>query len=276
MNKSLFLAVLLATAGCQLAAAESPATGAHAKAMPVAAEVTLITARVESTNPKTRTLVIKDAQGNETAIKVGKSVPDFDKIKKGDAADNGATYRVHIIGFAKIVGDLIAGLKSVVMFFFVAVLIATGLLYWYTRCLRSTLVVIVITMGAVVWQLGLLTVLGFELDPYSILVPFLVFAIGVSHGAQKLNGIMQDTGRGCHPYVAARYTFRRLFLAGFTALASDAVGFAVLLIIQIQVIQDLAITASIGVIVLIFTNLILIPVTLSYICLLYTSDAADE
>ena len=84
MTKSLFLAVLLATAGFQVVAAESPATGAHAKAMPVAAEVTLITARVESTNPKTRTLVIKDAQGNETAMKVGKSVPDSDKIKKGD------------------------------------------------------------------------------------------------------------------------------------------------------------------------------------------------
>lgn len=184
-----------------------------------------------------------------------------------DGADDGAAgaISVHIIGFAKIVADLIAGLKSVVMFFFVAVLIATSLLYWYTRCLRSTLVVVLITLGAVVWQLGLLTLFGFELDPYSILVPFLVFAIGVSHGAQKLNGILQDTGRGCHPYVAARYTFRRLFLAGFTALASDGIGFAVLMIIQIQVIQDLAITASIGVLVLIFTNLILIPVVLSYI-----------
>ena len=143
----------------------------------------------------------------------------LEEVRDKFQAESGGKTQVHIIGFAKIVGDLIAGLKSVVMFFFVAVLIATGLLYWYTRCLRSTLVVIVITMGAVVWQLGLLTVLGFELDPYSILVPFLVFAIGVSHGAQKLNGIMQDTGRGCHPYVAARYTFRRLFLAGFTARA---------------------------------------------------------
>ncbi len=177
----------------------------------------------------------------------------------------GSGISMEIIGFAKIVADLIAGMKSVVMFFFIAVLIATSLLYWYARCLRSTLVVVVITIGAVVWQLGLLTLLGFELDPYSILVPFLVFAIGVSHGAQKLNGILQDTGRGCHPYVAARYTFRRLFLAGFTALASDGIGFAVLMIIQIPVIQDLAITASIGVLVLIFTNLILIPVVLSYI-----------
>ena len=65
--------------------------------------------------------------------------------------------------------------------------------------------------------------------------------------------------------MASRYTFRRLFLAGVTALLSDGVGFAVLMIIQIQVIQDLAITASIGVLVLIFTNLILIPILLSYL-----------
>ena len=176
-----------------------------------------------------------------------------------------ARVKLHIIGFAKIVGELIDGLFSVMLFFVGAVIIAALLLYWYTRCWRSTLVVILVTIGAVIWQLGLLTLFGFELDPYSILVPFLVFAIGVSHGAQKLNGVLQDIGRGCDKYVAARYTFRRLFLAGFTALASDGIGFAVLMIIQIQVIQDLAITATIGVMVLIFTNLILIPVVLSYL-----------
>jgi predicted RND superfamily exporter protein len=94
-------------------------------------------------------------------------------------------------------------------------------------------------------------------------VPFLVFAIGVSHGAQKMNGIMQDIGRGTHKLVAARYTFRRLFLAGLTALLADAVGFAVLMVIDIPVIRELAMTASIGVAVLIFTNLLLLPVLLS-------------
>ena len=87
----------------------------------------------------------------------------------------------------------------------------------------------------------------------------------MSHGAQKMNGIMQDIGRGAHRLVAARYTFRRLFLAGLTALLADAVGFAVLMVIDIPVIQDLALTASIGVAVLIFTNLILLPVLLTYV-----------
>ncbi|MDD3444312.1 MAG: MMPL family transporter [Zavarzinia sp.] len=171
---------------------------------------------------------------------------------------------IHVTGFAKVVGDLIAGLKQVLIFFAAAIAICSAVLYWYTRCPRSTFLVVLCSLIAVVWLLGLLPTLGYELDPYSMLVPFLVFAIGMSHGAQKMNGIMQDIGRGTHKLVAARYTFRRLFLAGLTALLADAVGFAVLMVIDIRVIQDLAVTASIGVAVLIFTNLVLLPILLSY------------
>lgn len=171
---------------------------------------------------------------------------------------------LHITGFVKVVGDLIDGLRQVLLFFAAAMLIATLMLYAFTRCLRSTFLVMGCSLVAVVWQLGLVALLGFELDPYSVLVPFLVLAIGMSHGAQKMNGIMQDIGRGMHRQVAARFTFRRLFLAGLTALLCDAVGFAVLMLIHIKVIQDLALIASIGVAVLVFTNLILLPVLLSY------------
>ncbi|WP_310462625.1 MMPL family transporter [Sphaerotilus sp.] len=171
---------------------------------------------------------------------------------------------MHITGFAKLVGDLIDGVRYVLAFFALAVAIAAAMVYWFTRCVRSTLLVVASSLVAVVWQLGLLPTLGYALDPYSMLVPFLVFAIGMSHGAQKMNGIMQDIGRGTHRLVAARYTFRRLFLAGLTALLADAVGFGVLLMIDIQVIRELAVAASIGVAALIFTNLILLPVLLSF------------
>jgi len=173
--------------------------------------------------------------------------------------------RIHVTGFAKVVGDLIEGLQQVLMFFGLALAICAAVLFGYTRCSRSTALVVACSVIAVVWQFGLLALLHYELDPYSVLVPFLVFAIGMSHGAQKMNGIMQDIGRGTHRVVAARYTFRRLFVAGLTALLCDAVGFAVLALIKIQVIQDLAAVASIGVAVLIFTNLVLLPILLSYV-----------
>ena len=173
--------------------------------------------------------------------------------------------KIYIVGFAKLVGDLIDGVYQVAAYFAIAAAIAALSIFLYTGCIRSALLVVACSIVAVLWQLGIVRALGFELDPYSILVPFLVFAIGVSHGAQKMNGIMQDVGRGTNKYIAARYTFRRLFVAGLTALLADAVGFAVLMVIDIPVIKNLALMASIGVAVLIFTNLLLLPVLLSHV-----------
>jgi len=107
--------------------------------------------------------------------------------------------RIHVIGFAQLVGDLIHGVIQVLTYFIFAALICTLIIFLYTRCGRSTLLVVSCSIVAVSWQLGIIRLLGFVLDPYSVLVPFLIFAIGVSHGAQKMNGIMQDIGRGTHP-----------------------------------------------------------------------------
>jgi uncharacterized protein len=205
---------------------------------------------------------------HETDPQTGKQL-DYAALSKGlehiRAKYQNAGLAIHITGFAKVVGDMIDGLHSVLLFFCAAIAIASALLYWYTRCARSSALVVLCSLIAVVWQLGIVTTLHFQLDPYSILVPFLVFAIGMSHGAQKMNGIMQDIGRGTHKLVAARYTYRRLFLAGLTALLCDVIGFAVLALVRIQAIQDLALIASLGVGVLIFTNLILLPILLSYV-----------
>ena len=179
--------------------------------------------------------------------------------------------RVHITGFAKVVGDLIEGAGQVAMFFLIAMAITLVLLFLYSRCLRSSITVLLCSVIAVVWQIGLLRVLGYGLDPYSMLIPFLVFAIGVSHGVQMINSILHGTASGKDADGAARFAFRSLYVPGLTALVSDGIGFATLMVIEIQVIHDLAIAASVGVLVVVLTNLVLLPV-----CLLYTSDAADD
>jgi uncharacterized protein len=171
---------------------------------------------------------------------------------------------VRIVGFSMIVGDMINGINEILSFFAISLLIATAFLFWYTRCIRSTLLVVFASVIAVTWQVGLLNTIGYSLTPYSVLVPFLIFAIGMSHGAQKMNGVMQDIGRGTPPLVAARYTFRRLFVAGFAALMCDAASFAVLMTIHIRAIQQLALVASIGVAILVVTNLLMLPMMLSY------------
>ncbi len=172
---------------------------------------------------------------------------------------------VHIIGFPKIIGDLLEGIGAIVLFAVITLVITAILLWIYTRCIRATLAPLASSVMAVVWQLGLLNLLGFGLNAYSILVPFLILAVGVSHGVQIINGIALNMHESGHRLMAARLAFRGLYIAGMTALISDGVGFATLLVIDIEVIQELGIAASVGVMAIIFTNLVLLPVFMSYI-----------
>lgn len=177
---------------------------------------------------------------------------------------NSDKIEIRVTGFAKIVGDLIEGASQVVMFFGIALLITLIMMYIYSRSIKSTVATIACSMVAVVWQLGFLNLMGMGLDPYSMLVPFLIFAIGVSHGVQVVSAIALKQGEGYQSLDASRLAFRGLYVAGLTALLTDGFGFATLMIIDIPVIRDLAIAASVGVAVIILTNLVLLPLIMSY------------
>lgn len=172
---------------------------------------------------------------------------------------------VHIIGFAKMVGDVADGAKGVLLFFAIAIAVTTIMVFFFCRSVMLTILPIACSLIAVVWQMGLLSVMGFGIDPMSILVPFLVFAIGVSHGVQMINSTGKRVAAGMDAKTAAQASFRKLLVPGGVALLSDTVGFLTLLIIEIGVIRELAITASLGVAVIILTNLILLPVLMSFV-----------
>jgi predicted RND superfamily exporter protein len=171
----------------------------------------------------------------------------------------------HIIGFAKVIGDITDGAKRVVLFFVIAFFITALLVYIYSQSIKLTIIPLVCSLVAVVWQLGILPLLGFGIDPMSILVPFLIFAIGVSHGVQMISSFRSEVFLGNSSLDSAKISFRRLLVPGAIALISDTIGFITILLIDIEIIQEMAITASLGVAVIILTNLFLLPVLVSYI-----------
>ncbi|QGX40954.1 efflux RND transporter permease subunit [Permianibacter aggregans] len=173
--------------------------------------------------------------------------------------------KVHIIGFAKMIGDVAEGARGVLMFFAIAIAITAVLLYLFTHSARLTFLPITCSLIAVVWQLGSLNLMGFGIDPMSILVPFLVFAIGVSHSVQLVNAFATELSTGLTPFEAIKNACGRVWGPGISGLLSDVVGFLTLLLIKIEIIQELAVTAALGVGMLLFTNLILLPCLLSWV-----------
>lgn len=171
---------------------------------------------------------------------------------------------VHIIGFAKVIGDITDGARGVLLFFGIAIVLTAFLLYYFSQSLILTILPLVTSFCAVVWQLGILNLLGFGIDPLSILVPFLIFAIALSHATQMLRSFRFEYNVGGTEMHAARASFSNLFIPGTIAIVTDTVGFLTIWLVKVPIIQELAITASIGVSLIILTDRFLLPVLLSY------------
>lgn len=173
-------------------------------------------------------------------------------------------YEIQIIGFAKQIGDIADGASGVLGFCAIALLLTALAVYWYCHSLRLTLLPVACSLVSLVWQFGTLKLMGFGLDPLAVLVPFLVFAIGVSHGVQQINFIVREIAHGKSTMEAARLSFTGLLVPGTLALITAFVSFITLLLIPIPMVKELAIISSIGVAYKIVTNLIMLPVAASY------------
>lgn len=214
----------------------------------------MVTAQLLSTNPETGEPLDMLLIGKQLEVELR------DKYESDSIT-------IHIIGFSKMIADVADGAKDVIFFFAIAIAITAVMVFLFSKSIMLTVLPLLCSIVAVIWQLGLLTLFGFGLDPMSILVPFLVFAIGVSHGVQMINAVSNHAIAGMTVNNASRLAFASLLIPGGIALLSDTVGFMTLLVIDIGIIKELAITASMGVAVIILTNLILLPVLMSFITL---------
>jgi hypothetical protein len=198
----------------------------------------------------------------------GKHLDYFDfarKLEQLRAKYEGGGQTVHIIGFAKAVGDIADGARSVIVFFGIAFVITLALMLWFVKDLKLTLVALAVAMMPVLFLLGTLPLLHFGIDPLSILVPFLIFSIGVSHAVQMTKTWEREVVSGVDGLTAARRAFAKLFIPGTLALLTNVLGFAVIMLIPIDIVRELGITASLGVGWMILTNKVLLPILLSYL-----------
>jgi uncharacterized protein len=171
---------------------------------------------------------------------------------------------IHILGFAKVIGDVTDAANEVIGYFFVALGMTFVLLILYLGSFKLSILPLVCSFIAVIWEFGLLTASGFGLDPFAILVPFLILSVSVSHGVQYTSSWVSELATGKSGYDASVETFRRLAIPGTTALITDLAGFLTILLIPIDIIREMALNASYGMIAIIVTNKILMPIWLTY------------
>lgn len=172
---------------------------------------------------------------------------------------------IHIIGFTPMIGDVADATLKVIGFFALAVLLTMLALWWYLRSFRLALLPLVCSLVAVIWEFGLLHLCGYGVDPFAILVPFLVLAVSTSHGVQYVNTWADEVMHGHDAYDSSVAAFRRLFIPGFIALITNVAGFLTIYQVPIGIIREMSVNACLGMFAVIVTNKMMMPIWLSYL-----------
>jgi hypothetical protein len=251
------------------------------------ADLTIVRSNVQKSNEIGRT-VANDFSGALVSAGLLEYIPVGDgklaklnyfefsqKLEELRAKYESPQHTIHVIGFAKAVGDIASGARGVITFFAVAFAITAVLMLWFVKDLKLTLVALVVAMMPVLWLLGTLPLIGFGIDPLSILVPFLIFSIGVSHAVQMTKTWEREVIGGADSLTAAKRAFAMIFIPGTLALLTNVLGFAVIMLIPIDIVRELGITASLGVAWMIITNKMLLPILLSNLTMSKTAVTAE-
>lgn len=172
---------------------------------------------------------------------------------------------IRIIGFTKFVGDITDEAGDVLTFFALAFVLTAISLWFYSRSLALTLITMLCSLASILWLLAIVHIFGLALNPLGLIVPFLVYLIGVSHGVQQINLFLVATVRGHTSIEAASRAFRRLLVPGFYSLMTVLTAFAAILVVPIPFVQDLAVIALIGIALKLVSNLIMLPLAMSYV-----------
>lgn len=166
---------------------------------------------------------------------------------------------IHISGWPHLLGSIIKTLPEMFAIFGVTLLIVMGLFYYWFGSLRGMLAPILASLTSIVWTVGFAGMIGIDLDPMTIVVPFLILAIGASHCAQKTRRFFEEYAVRGDPLVSAEETIAWLILPALAAILTDIAAFASLMLIPIRMIQEMAVVCTFGVASVIFTDIALVP-----------------
>lgn len=189
----------------------------------------------------------------------------FEKLQKVRAEEAREGVKIYATGQPVLVGWVYSYLDQIFQIFFYTIAIMLLLLVVYFRKFYGVLIPLAGVAVSASWGLGAISLLGFNLDPLTLVIPFLISARALSHGIQLVERYYYELPNAPSGAEAARRTFDSLFRPGSLGVVSDAIGILLIALGSIPINTKLAYYASIWSLSVVVTVLVFVPLVL---CLL--------
>ncbi|MCM8781302.1 MAG: MMPL family transporter, partial [Candidatus Omnitrophica bacterium] len=189
----------------------------------------------------------------------------FDVLQGFKKKFQDSNHNVYISGHPVLQGWLDFYLPRMSRLFLATLVVMSLVLYYAFKSKRGVFLPLLSATMATLWGLGLMAMCGYKLTPSTVLAPFLVFALGVSHSVQYIKLYYEYMGRHPQsPKAASIRITRNLFIPAFTGLLTDGIGPFALLTVPLGIIRGLAVGIGFGILSIFFSTVILVPNLLSF------------
>ena len=210
-------------------------------------------------SPDLRMALVK-AQLIEGKLDYAATFTQLQHLRESESAD-GIT--IYATGQPVLVGWAYTYMEQILQIFIFTVLTMLALLLFHFRKAYGVLIPLGGVLISTIWGLGIISVLGYNLDPLGLVIPFLIAARAMSHGVQLVERYYAEARELGEGPKAAKATFDSLFRPGTLGVVSDAIGLSLIAIGSIPLNTHLGIYASLWAITVVFTVLVGVPLLLS-------------
>jgi len=185
-------------------------------------------------------------------------------VKIRDATEDENT-KVCMVGYPMHLG-VVADMTTMMNYIMVGTMVMIPfLLYLSYRSIWGMIIVPLSGIIALIWALGFMALMGYNLDPLVFVIPFLIALMAFRHSHQLYNRFYEEYERTNDKMEGCRVIIANMFMPGLTSIVTDACGIAIVGIIPIAVLRSISTASAFASFVTVFIGLILTPILLSYV-----------
>ncbi len=184
----------------------------------------------------------------------------------GDAFSQQTGILLHYVGLPYIRTEVNGKIKLELEIFLVLSLIITALiLLFFFRSWDAVVFPLIIIFVVVIWLMGTLEMLGYNITMLTGLLPPVIVVIGIPNSIYLLNKYHQEIEKHGNKIRAMSHVIRRIGLVALITNFTTAIGFIVLITTDIVILRQFGIAASLMIMATFFVSIILIPAVFSFL-----------
>jgi uncharacterized protein len=200
------------------------------------------------------------AQLNESDLDYSKTFSALQLIRH-DIESSG--HRVYVTGNPVLTGWVYTYLNQILGILACTLALLSTLLVLYFRRLYGVALPLLGIGLSSIWGLGFMALMGINLEPLSLPIPFLIAARATSHGVQLVARYYEELAATANAKRAARNALDALFRPGSLAIIVDALGITALMLGTAPFNHKLGLGAGFWALSVIFTVHFMVPLALT-------------